>query len=32
MSTFALENNQEKMEKSENRMTYWIDIADYDLT
>ncbi len=32
MSTFALENNQEKMEKSEDRMTYWIDIADYDLT
>ena len=32
MSTFVLENNQEKMEKSEDRMTYWIDIADYDLT
>ena len=32
MSTFSLENNQEKMEKSEDRMTYWIDIADYDLT
>ena len=32
MSTFTLENNQEKMEKSEDRMTYWIDIADYDLT